>query len=114
MLPSHAPALTPVIKEEADTFLSAVSDTPELWRSINFRTVAIWADGAWHNLVATAHLDARPPGEVPLVKQLPKLERLLVLQQVFPIEVLPKLIQRLRVRGLATVDGYTVRYLERV
>jgi hypothetical protein len=100
-----------VIKQEVDAFLSALADTPELWRSVHLRVVAIWADNAWQNLATSVFLDARSPRRVPLVKDLPKLERIIAIQEVLPIQVLPSLIQRLRVRGSLNVSGTTVGFL---
>lgn len=97
-------------KQDADGFLSAVADTPELWRSVNVRVVAIWARDAWQNVVASAHLDHREPEKIPLVPDLPRLDRLVALQEVFPVERLPTLIQRLRVRGTMNVSGTEVRF----
>ena len=103
--------MVPVVKDDINAFIGAIAETPELWRSINFRVVAIWAHGEWHNLVTTAHLDWRAAKDVNHVKDLPRLDRLVVLQEVFPIEVLPKLIQRVRLRGIADVAGTSVQYL---
>lgn len=98
------------MKEEIAGFLSALADTPELWRSINVRAVAIWTNGSWENLVATAHLDPRPPEEVPRVRDLPHLEQLTVLQEIFPVAVVPDLLRRIRLRGTLDVAGKAVRF----
>lgn len=100
-----------MVKEDADRFLGAIAETPDLWRSINFRVVAIWANEAWQSLVATAHLDSRLPQDVPRTPDLPSLERLVGLQEVFPIEVLPNFIRRLRLHGTMEVAGQPIRFL---
>ena len=98
-------------KDDADAFLGAVARTPDLWHSVNFRAVAIWINDAWQNLVASVHLDLRPPEQVPVAEDLPKLERLVVLQEVFPIQALPQLIQRVRLRGTVSLSGKAVHFL---
>lgn len=100
-----------MVKEDANRFLGAIAESPDLWRSINFRVVAIWANDAWQNLVATAHLDSRRPEDVPRTPDLPSLERLVGLQEIFPVETLPKLIRRLRLRGTVEVAGKPIRFL---
>jgi hypothetical protein len=100
-----------VYKNDADAFLGAVARTPELWRSVNFRSVAIWINDAWQNLVASVHLDPRPPEKVPVAEDLPMLQHLIVLQEIFPIQDLPRLIQQVRLRGRVSLLGKTVHFL---
>jgi hypothetical protein len=100
-----------VTKQNVDAFLGSLADTPELWRSMHIRVVAIWAKDAWQNLITSVLLDQRPPENVPLADDLPKLDRITAIQEVLPIEALPRLLQRLRVRGTLPISGTTVQFL---
>lgn len=102
-----------VIHDDIRSFLGAVAETPELWRSIDVRCVVVWMKDEWQNLNCRVRLDPRLPEEVPIEDNLPKLNRVAVLQEVFPVTELPRLLQQIRLRGRVRVSRASVRFLAR-
>lgn len=99
-----------MLKEDIAAFLAAIQETPELWRSVDMRTVAVWRKDEWHNVVTLARLDARLPADIPRLENLPVTQRVAARQEVFPVESLPDVIKRIRVRGSLLVDGVAIRF----
>ncbi|MGH7605486.1 MAG: hypothetical protein ACRENK_16015 [Gemmatimonadaceae bacterium] len=90
--------------EAAGRFLDALKETPDVWRSIDVRVVALFIGGEWHSLLTRCQIDSRAPDEVVRLERLPSNEVLQCLQDVRDASVLPRLLEdvskgRLSVRG---------------
>ncbi|CAN5921606.1 hypothetical protein BH11GEM2_BH11GEM2_30580 [soil metagenome] len=57
--------------ENIASFLAALSEMPELWRSLDVRTIAVHTGGEWHNALTSVRIDTRLPDELPVLKDLP-------------------------------------------
>jgi hypothetical protein len=99
--------------KDVAAFLKTVRETATLWRSIDFRTVAVQLDGTWHNLAAHCRLRTEPPGDVLRVEHLPRTSELIAVQEVWPIDHLPALLDAL-VDGQIEAGGYTLRLVHGV
>ncbi len=97
-------------ENSVQNFLSAVSETPHLWQSVDMRLIALQVDGMWHNLVARFLLDPRSPNEVFRPRDFPQLPYFSVIQEVFRPEDLADLIEKVR-SGSLDVQGKTVQFL---
>ncbi|HEX5726960.1 MAG TPA: hypothetical protein VFX98_15905, partial [Longimicrobiaceae bacterium] len=99
-----------MIDRDVERFLSAIAETPHLWRSVDVKVVALHVAGDWHNLFAQFQLRSVPPEEVIRPTDFPRLPYFTVFQDVFPPEDVPNLIAAVRT-GLLEVQGHTVRFL---
>jgi len=90
--------------QSIEAFMAAVAETPDLWRSIDVRVLAIRVGGAWHNVLTRCVLDARDPSDVPCLDGLPNTERVLCIQQVRPIADLTALLNESVACELAVHD----------
>jgi hypothetical protein len=95
--------------EEIERFLASLDESPHLWRSIDARVVAIRVDGRWHNLSATFHLAPHSPDAVAVLRDVPRLEGLQVLQQVFDRDELSSLVAQIAA-GELTIQGEAVEF----
>lgn len=69
---------------EITTFLSAVSETPDLWQSLELRIIAVRLGDRWHSLSLRCQLDARTPDSIPRLAALPITKRVACWQDVRP------------------------------
>lgn len=99
-----------MVTQDVQEFLCAVEETPHLWRSVDARVLALYADGAWHNMVARFRLSPLPQADVSRLTGVPRLERLAVLQNVHTAEDLPSLIAAVS-RGELEIGGEAIRFL---
>lgn len=79
--------------DPTEQFLHAVSETPEIWRSLDLRVFALRIDGAWHATVSRCVLDARDPDRVPRAADLPGVGPIAVWQERLPIADLRSLLE---------------------
>jgi hypothetical protein len=98
--------------EQLDAFRSALNQAPALWRSIEIRTMAVDIDGAWHNVLTRCRLRADAPTEVPPVRYLPRTRRVISLQQVVTIEMLPGLLDHV-LEGALEVGELPIRFMDK-
>lgn len=93
-------------------FARRVEAAGPLWRSLDFRAVALNVKGAWHNLFTRCFLDSRRSEDIPLLADLPRSERLHCLQQAFPIEDLSSIAANV-LDGEIAFDELTIVYRSR-
>jgi hypothetical protein len=101
---------TTVIPSEIEEFLKAVGETPQLWKAVDARVVAIqMGEGRWHSLSAHFRLTPETLGRVERVTDLPCFDRFRVLQQVYDIEELPSLVEKVAT-GELEIQGVKVEF----
>ena len=69
----------------ATQFVEAVARTPRLWRSLDFRVLAVRAEDAWHNIAAHGILRSDAVSKVPRLRHLPMTKTVRAWQIVRPL-----------------------------
>jgi hypothetical protein len=95
---------------EAADFLAAVAKSPELWRSIDVRVLAVRHENDWHNVATRCYLDPRDPRDVVRLPDLPVTEHAGSWQEVLPSSALLGVIEGVE-GGKLAVGGEIVKYL---
>jgi hypothetical protein len=98
-----------MIDDDVQQFLGAVSETTNLWKSIDVRVVAAHVNGAWQNLATRIQLGHLRPKSLPRPADFPRLSYFVVLQEVYPLAELPKLVEAVR-NGELEIDGHHVSF----
>jgi hypothetical protein len=80
---------------EITEFLAVLRRTPELWRSIDARVLALKMEGEWHNLLTRCYLDSRLPEAVTRLGELPVTDNVGCWQCVLPLSELEGLLTQL-------------------
>lgn len=99
--------------DEVAAFLSVVRGTPDLWRSIDVRLIAVRVADAWICIGGQALLDQRSPEEVPRLRNLPRAESIFASQHVFPVEELESLLAQIR-SGVLQLNQLAIRVIDGV
>ncbi len=73
-------------------FLTALQADAGLWRSVDARVVAVWAEGAWRNLITQCYLRGKSPSELFVLPQQVRSPLLRAEQHLLPVEALPELL----------------------
>src|SRR2546425_504781 len=73
-------------------FLDAVGSSPDLWRALDLRILAISIRSEWHNLLTRCYLSSATPDSVTRVTNLPSTRDVLCRQFVLPATDLPRII----------------------
>lgn len=97
--------------DDVRRFLDALRETPDVWRSIDIRVIALHIDGEWHNLVTRCRIDSRLVDEIPRLAQLPSNDLLSCRQDVRDAGSLESLLVELR-SGSFLVGGLRVNVKE--
>lgn len=95
--------------KEIEKFLASVEESPHLWRSVDARVVAIQVEERWHNLSASFRLTPNAPEAVVLQRDVPRLERFQVLQQVFGRDELAAVVAQIA-DGELMIQGQKVEF----
>ncbi len=90
-------------------FLEAVERDRELWRSLDVRLVAVFAEGAWRNLVTRVTLTGADPKAVPRISHQVRTPEVRVEQHVLPFSALEGMLEAVE-RGLWLINEAPVLY----
>ena len=101
----------PLSRPEAtiSDFLNAIGHTPQLWRSLDIRVLAVSIGTEWHNVLTRCYLDSRTPDEVPRLDGLPVLDCLGCWQFVEPADTIKDLLKQVESQTV-TIGGSTIGY----
>lgn len=91
------------------SFLAALRETPDLWLSLDIRTIAVRAHDRWHNLITRCHLAATEVDEQMRLHSLPSEAELRCFQSVIPATELPTFLMSVS-QGSAVVGEETVQF----
>lgn len=109
----HNPSSFPMTSrdEKISFYLGALEELPELWRSLDVRTIAINTGGEWHNSLTNVRIDTRLPDELPALESLPETELIGCWQERLAAAELPSLIEDI-LAGARVIAGRRVVFLE--
>ena len=79
----------------ADDFLNAISDGPNLWRSLDVRILAVRREDRYFNLITRCELDPRPVSRVPRFPFTAGRSEVHAIQMVRSIEALSDLLRQM-------------------
>jgi hypothetical protein len=92
---------------EIALFRAALAETPDLWRALDIRVIAVRLNDAWHNLLMRCVLDARAPEDIPPLPNLPETPIIGCWHEVMPAAALESLLDALRSKRM-TVAGHLI------
>jgi hypothetical protein len=84
----------PDIASEFLRFETATSESPQAWRSLDVRVIAIGEGEGWKNLLTLVRLDPRPIADLPPAEVLAKTRSVLCMRFALNADELPKLVQQ--------------------
>jgi hypothetical protein len=94
---------------EIQAFLSAVRRSPELWRSVDLRSLAVRLQDGWHNLLTRVYLDPRQPESIESQQDLPVTEHLGCFQSITQPEDIERILIEVA-QGRLTVRNQLVAF----
>jgi hypothetical protein len=97
--------------EEVQRFLNVLNETPDVWRSIDLRVIALFIEGEWHNLLCRCRIDSRSAEEVVRLDRLPSNDQLLCVQDVRDAATLDSLLAEIRT-GRFLIAGFHINLRE--